>query len=161
MSSSNIEDEITDLKHSYSVKTDTELAAALHVHKSTVSSWRRKGSVPAHIKDLGIVASGHFDQTSIHGKPVPPAFRSFSKWTQQDHAAFKLALFRFFRENQENMTTFPGTIRTLSDASAEMANLAYYAWHEIAERMSAESLTINDTISLIVFEEIEAQKSSG
>lgn len=80
-----VEDVIASLKAQLGADTDTELARRLRVNKSTVSSWRARGSVPRRF--LGIL-DGDPHQFML----APPL-----KWGEHEEAAFRVALFRFCR----------------------------------------------------------------
>jgi len=75
---------ITRLKQRFHVTTDQSLAEELALGRSTITSWRRRGSVPpryARIATLGISAD----------------LGSINKWTSEERAALNLALFRLSR----------------------------------------------------------------
>lgn len=80
-----VDEAIQGLKVRFSAETDEELAKALGIGRSTISSWRLRGSVPSRY---------------LQRKPSEPsgAFHSSPReWGEEDHAAFALALLRFFR----------------------------------------------------------------
>lgn len=80
-----VEETIAALRSHFGVASDVELANKLRVNKSTVSSWRARGSVPQRFRDI---LSGQPHQF-MHSPPL--------KWGEDEQAAFSLALFRFSR----------------------------------------------------------------
>lgn len=80
-----VEEVISALRAHFEVDSDAELARKLMINKSTVSSWRARGSVPQRFRGI---LSGEPHQF-MHSPPL--------QWGEDEQAAFSLALFRFSR----------------------------------------------------------------
>lgn len=85
MGSDDVDGTIAALREHFGVKTDADLARKLRVDKSTVYSWRSRGSVPARFARILKGESADFHLT-------PPLH-----WGEHEEAAFEVALFRFCR----------------------------------------------------------------
>jgi transcriptional regulator with XRE-family HTH domain len=70
------------LKQRFHATTDQELAEKLDLGRSTVTSWRRRGSVPARYAKLA------------EGEVVTPFGMPWTYWTEEENAALSLALLR-------------------------------------------------------------------
>lgn len=83
-----IEDVIARLKAKHGAKTDQDLARALHLGRSTVGSWRARGSVPErYVRSLDADARA----------PVPFGL-VFDEMSAEEHLALCLALMRLIRD---------------------------------------------------------------
>lgn len=74
---------IEALKRHFAVSTDADLARALGVDKSTVSSWKARHHVPARVADV------------LTGQTEPFMSSPPVRWGQANDNAFQLAQFRF------------------------------------------------------------------
>lgn len=82
--------EIIDaLKAQLGAKTDADLARKLAIDKSTISSWKARGSVPRRFQAILSGASPSFFAISPMG------------WGEHEKNAFEIALFRFARARAE------------------------------------------------------------
>jgi hypothetical protein len=70
------------LKQRFHAVTDQELAEKLSLGRSTVTSWRRRGSVPERYAKLA------------DGEVVSPYGLPWTYWTEEENAALSLALLR-------------------------------------------------------------------
>ena len=74
---------ISALKVRFAVNSDSDLAKALGVDKSTVSSWKARNKVPFKYRNILVGAANA-------GFISPPV-----RWGDRESAAFSIALFRF------------------------------------------------------------------
>lgn len=74
---------ISDLRQALSATSDSELARKLNIDKSTISSWRSRGRVPARFINL------------IGENPVTPSHEPPNVWGELQEKANALALLRF------------------------------------------------------------------
>ena len=106
------DDAIEQLKRRFRVSTDQELAERLKVGRSTVTSWRRRGSVPeryARLADYG---------TSLS---FPPDMDD-PTWTDAEHAACDLALVRLIRGwGADNLGDYTGYLMKGPFVRAQLA----------------------------------------
>lgn len=70
------------LKQRFHATTDQELAEKLELGRSTITSWRRRGSVPIRYAKLA------------EGEVVTPFGMPWTYWTDEENAALSLALLR-------------------------------------------------------------------
>lgn len=80
---------IEALKAQLGTETDADLARRLGIDKSTISSWKARGSVPRRFRAILSGASPSFFATSPMG------------WGEHEKNAFEIALFRFTRARAE------------------------------------------------------------
>lgn len=73
---------VARLKQRFHAATDQELAEKLSLGRSTVTSWRRRGSVPERYARLA------------DGEVVTPFGLPWTYWTDEENAALSLALLR-------------------------------------------------------------------
>jgi transcriptional regulator with XRE-family HTH domain len=73
---------VARLKQRFHASTDQELAEKLSLGRSTVTSWRRRGSVPERYARLA------------DGEAVTPFGLPWTYWTEEENAALSLALLR-------------------------------------------------------------------
>lgn len=80
---------IEALKAQFGTQTDADLARRLSIDKSTISSWKARGSVPRRFRAILSGASPSFFAISPMG------------WGEHEKNAFEIALFRFTRARAE------------------------------------------------------------
>lgn len=82
-STEDVSEIIDDLRLWFGAKTDGELAKALRLDPSSISNWRRRGTVPKAYREIltGEIQSAHFS--------------SREKWSDVERNAFAVALYWF------------------------------------------------------------------
>jgi hypothetical protein len=140
------DDAIEQLKRRFRVSTDQELAERLKVGRSTVTSWRRRGSIPeryARLTDYG---------TSLS---FPPDMDD-PTWTEAEQAACELALVRLIRGwGADNLGDYTGYLRSGPFVRAQFAMGLEKAVFDLYAKMDATG--IEDPLQcarLMVYEEL-------
>jgi len=88
VSEEDVEAVIERLKHQTGARSDVELAAKLRLGRSTIASWRRRGSVPRRYQ------SDDAGDRMFFNAPL-------NEWTPEEHAAFGLAMLRALKEVED------------------------------------------------------------
>lgn len=83
--SSEVDATIERLRQHLGAENDVELGRKLRVAKSTISSWRARGVVPARYQKI------------LEGDSHQMVLVPMNNWSQEERLAFNLALFRFNR----------------------------------------------------------------
>lgn len=87
MPESTVENTIAAMKAAHGAETDEQLAKSLGIGRSTISSWRIRGSVPQRYL------------TRVPGDSRASVSYAPLSWEDEERAAFELALLRFFKEH--------------------------------------------------------------
>lgn len=135
---------IEALKAQFGAETDADLARRLSIDKSTISSWKARGSVPHRFRAILNGASPSFFATS----PM--------SWGEHEKTAFEIALFRFTRARAE--VALEGDYKKCLEAftgSGEFWVLMLEAQRQLRDRQSdgrhspdtAQALVIHDLLT--------------
>lgn len=146
--SNTVEATIEALRTRLGAATDAELARLLGIDKSTVSSWRARGSVPARFLEL---LSGN----AVHYRHLNTAA---SKWTDQDRASFDLALFRFARvmAGEAEIANYRAAIEAFSSLSIEFWELLAQADADLTAILSQGERHPQTALHLAMYDDLEA-----
>lgn len=86
-----LEDELSRLRKHFHVASDAELARALRIGQSTISTWKARGKIPERTLRI------------LEGEAEAALATSPMTWGPQENAALGLALVRFCRAHQEEL----------------------------------------------------------
>lgn len=143
-----IEQQIERLKAKHGVANDQELARALHLGKSTIGSWRARGSIPErYIKAL--------EDGRIAAFSLTPADMS-----EEEYLALSLALMRVIRDE----ATVIADPRTLIARGAKLPALLIEHYKQALEDMGATASDIGqfsgweNKFNVIAFDEFLGKK---
>lgn len=127
MSDKSVEDMITQLKLTHRAETDSDLARVLQVGRSTIASWRLRGSVPQRylLRKPG-------DDQSFGSWPI-------ASWSQEEVAAFKLSLLRLSHARGTLFPSYHAYLRDSGSVFIDLLNGTIEAKKDILERMAQES----------------------
>ncbi|WP_022705306.1 helix-turn-helix domain-containing protein [Pseudorhodobacter ferrugineus] len=140
---------IDELKKKLGVETDVDLARALTVDKSTVSSWRNRGNVPERY--LAIL-KGESHQTVL----TPPI-----KWGQYEEFAFRLALFRFAKaKGLAAQGTSYGEVYMQFNKHAGFWLLMRQAQKDLALKIDDQTGVMDTAFALLIHDDIEAGEAA-
>ncbi len=137
-------DEVIDvLRKRFRVSTDQALAEQLHLGRSTVTSWRRRGSVPDRYVRMAS------ERPTILPDLVNPQF------DDTERSALTLALVRFIRDNASVTQDYQAFLSKGGFLPAKLAIAMEKALLDVSARM--EEGELEDAwraLNLIVFEEL-------
>ncbi|THD81542.1 hypothetical protein E7811_16690 [Aliigemmobacter aestuarii] len=117
---------IDKLKARYLVDTDQELARALKLGRSTVATWRNRGSVPAKYVEIANSA----DTRKFYGETP------WDQWAPLEKAAMQLALMRLMRDKRPMLDDYTAFVRLGQELGTALAEEHGRAAHEIASVMA-------------------------
>lgn len=136
---------IADLKNALGVTTDSDLARKLRVDKSTIASWKARGSVPDRYK--GIAA----------GDPMQAMLAPPLKWSEHEQAAFSLALFRFCRTFAGEIAAadFHTMLRVFGTTSWQLWVLFAEAQTDLAEEIGRSACSVQMALAMRIHRDLE------
>lgn len=137
-----VDNTIDRLMQRFRVATDQSLADRLSLGRSTVTSWRRRGSVPARYARLA--------------DEVPTLLPDFlnPEWSEEEKAAMRLALTRLIKGFGARFTDYPNYVSNSGFLPAQMATGVEKALLDINARMERDGLDNPARCAdLIVYEE--------
>ena len=142
----NVEEAITGLKKKFSVTTDQGLAERLAVGRSTITSWRRRGSVPKRYVHM------------INPKSEKPFDLPLDQWTDEENAAMQLALYRFIRAKENTLKSYPEFLSYAGTLWPKFSVLLERSFLDVSSHMEERGVTdAMQCVNLIVFEEFFEQ----
>lgn len=145
MGSDDAERMIASLREHFGVQTDADLARRLRIDKSTVSSWRSRGTVPAR---FARILEGESNQFAL----VPPAH-----WGEHEIAAFEVALFRFCRlySGSRRLSDYRSALEMFSgDAYCKFLSLMMEAQQDLVDRQ------VGTSRALLIHADLEAGEAA-
>lgn len=135
------------LKRRFRAPTDQALAARLKLGRSTVTSWRRRGTVPERYARLAKEVLA-----------FPPDLLDRS-WSPVEHAAMTLALVRLIKGSADDVGDFPRFLSKVSFLAPRLAVGLEHALIDLSARMTEAGIEDpTQCLNLIVFEEFFAPK---
>lgn len=136
-----VEETILDLKAAFGAETDEQLAKALGIGRSTVASWRLRGSVP---KRYSLRKPGE-DRSAVS---YPPR-----SWGEEENAAFKLAFIRFVKENGPSFSTYRAYIEEGLWATSKFWIMMSRAKRDVVARMDETGESAHHAGLLLAYRE--------
>lgn len=146
--SSDADGTIAALREHFGVQTDAELARKLRVDKSTVYSWRSRGSVPDRFARILEGGSNQFALT-------PPLH-----WGEHEIAAFEVALFRFCRlyNGSKRLTDYRSALELFSgSAYGKFLSLMVEAQKDLMDREVGNTTASR---ALLIHSDLEAGEAA-
>ncbi len=135
------------LKTRFRVQTDQELADALKLGRSTVTSWRRRGSIP----DIYVRMSWT--------DAFVPLGLSTNVWTPTEHAAFNLGMMRLIKGFGIKLEDYPGFLSKSGFRAAQLYSTVQQALTDLTSEMKARQVEDPaQCVNLMVYEEFFASK---
>lgn len=130
---------IDHLRAFMDVVSDPELARKLRIDKSTISSWRSRGSVPNRYRQI---LSG----SDPHAYEMPPA-----GWGEHEVFAFRLALFRYCRARSLITASdeYPTILRVFSYEMGFFRIMAQ-SQRDLAAKKVAADVTFSTALALVL-----------
>lgn len=127
------------------VDSDAELARKLRIDKSTISSWRSRGSVPERYKRILNGADPHTYATAPAG------------WGEFEVFAFRLALFRYSRARAEVATSgdYPAALRAFSFEHG-FFRLMGLCQQDLARTKEEDGVTLSTAFDLMLHQYMSA-----
>ena len=142
-----VEEVLAALKRHFGVETDADLARKLRVDKSTISSWKARGSIPARYQ--GILEGS--SSSTVGVSPI--------KWSEHEKAAFDLALFRFSRIMTEkaNLSDYVESLTYFSGLAApDICILQDFCQRDLA----AYEQPLHTALSTAIYEDLADPQAS-
>jgi hypothetical protein len=140
------DDVIERLKSRLHAATDQGLAEKLSVGRSTITSWRRRGSVPpryARIADLG--------QSADLGR--------MAEWSKEERAALNLALFRLTKGYAAQIVDYPTFLMKVGFLGKQLVGQMDRALLDLNAEMDARGLDdAEQCVNLMVYESFNPTK---
>lgn len=134
------------LKARFRAQTDQDLADALKVGRSTVTSWRRRGSIP----DIYVRMS--WTDTFV------PLGLSSTVWTPTEHAAFTLGMMRMIKGIGSQVSDYPGFLQKGGFLPVQLYSLVGQALSDLQSEMKARAIEDPaQCANLMVYEEFYAK----
>lgn len=142
MSVKSVEDMITQLKLIHGAETDSELAKILQVGRSTIASWRLRGSVPQRylLRKPG-------DDQSFGSQPI-------TSWSKEEVAAFKLSLLRLSHSRGTLFGSYHAYLKDAGNVFIDLLNGTIAAQKDILERMGQEDDMLPETAGQLLAYEV-------
>lgn len=141
---------IEALKMRLGASTDVELARKLAVDKSTVSSWRSRGSLPKRY--MGIV-TGEEEAQAVSTPPL--------HWGTHEEYAFKLALFRLAKVLGGDATSGDyGRAWRAFRHTGGFWKLMLTSQRDLAQALDNEVSAIETALAVIMHHDIEAGEAA-
>ena len=126
------------LKAWFRAQTDQELADALKVGRSTVTSWRRRASIPDTFVPVGL---------------------SSSVWTSTEHAACTLGMMRLIKGFGSQVADDPGFLQKGGFLPMQRYSTVGQALSDLQSAMKARRIEDPaQCANMMVYEEFFAQK---
>lgn len=142
-------DEIIEkLKERFDVWTDGELATKLNIGRSTITSWRRRNSVPDRFTSMLTVGG-------------PLAFSNgmtYEHWSELDKAAMQLGLLRLVRDNAPKLHEFADTLNAAVNLPDELQTNFQAAYDDIKRGLDAGARSPDFALYTMVGYEFFAEK---
>jgi len=138
---------IEQLMKRFRVTTDQALADRLSLARSTVTSWRKRGSIPARYARLA--------------EETPTLLPDFLNptWSEEEKAAMRLALIRLIKGFGSQITDYPSYVSKVGFLPAQMATGIERALLDVMARMEKDGLDDpRQCADLIAYEEFFAVK---
>lgn len=135
---------IAKLKARYRVDTDQDLAKALRLGRSTVATWRNRGSVPKKYEDLanGEVLFQFYGETP------------WESWSDLEKAGMELALMRLMRDFKGVSHDFSGFLARSQAIPLALPEYHGQACSDIASQMAdLNESSVRACLQRLVYEE--------
>lgn len=116
----NVDDIVSSLKKLFEAASDQDLARRLHLGRSTISSWKARGAVPARYKRL---LDG--DEPSFVLEP--------KEMTEEEGLALSLAIMRLMRSHGDVIID----PREFISSGAHLWNLLFREYHSALEEFTS------------------------
>lgn len=138
----NVEEVLESLKRRFHASTDQALAGRLSLGRSTVTSWRRRGSIP-----------DRYTRLAKEVLSFPPDFLD-SSWTATERAALSLALLRLIKGFGAQLTDYPSVLSKQGFLPAQLAVGVERALLDLSARMTESGIDDpTQCLSLMAYEE--------
>lgn len=135
---------IEKLKARFRVKTDRELAAALHLGRSAISTWKMRGQVPEKYIQIANAEALH----EFYGETP------WKLWNDLERAGMELALLRMVRDNQDLLADYAEFLRKGQSLPVEIASNHGQATSDVASKMAElDDDDVRRALNVIVFDE--------
>lgn len=135
---------IAKLKAKFRVRTDTELATALHLGRSTIAAWKNRESIPEKYVQI---ANGEYLHEFYGETP-------WRLWAPLEQAGMELAIMRLMRDYSEMLADYSAFLKDGPSVPVVLADYHGKAISDLAEKMA--DLGLEDekrALHLLVFEE--------
>lgn len=146
-----VEATIRALKAAHGAETDEELAGALGVGRSTISSWRLRNSVPERYltRKPGAVRAGLAPFAYEALKPLAGG--------SAKDAAFELALLRFFKTHGKIFEAYPSFLEEGRMAAAGFWEVLGRAEKDVVARMDEHGDPAERAVSILALKEFSPE----
>jgi len=140
------EEAILALKNKFKVSSDLGLANCLKLGRSTITSWKRRGSVPDRYLRL------------INPDSDAPFQLPLGQWHEVEIAAMNLALFRLIKEKEGQFNSYPDFLSGSGFLFEKMTVHLGRAFLEIHARMETGEISEpSQCLNLLGYEEFSKQ----
>ncbi|PKP73632.1 MAG: hypothetical protein CVT84_12565 [Alphaproteobacteria bacterium HGW-Alphaproteobacteria-6] len=141
-----VDNQINSLKQRNGAETDSELAKALQIGRSTIASWRNRGSVPTRY----LMRKQGDDMSTVSYAPL--------RWTDEERQAFTLALLRFIRARDKAFDTYQEFLRKGGLEATGFWKAHQAAKRDIIELMNEEEdMTPRTAMELLAYQEFHPE----
>ncbi|WP_157767396.1 helix-turn-helix domain-containing protein [Paracoccus yeei] len=113
---------VSDLKKQFGVQSDQDLARHLHLGRSTISSWKARGAVPARYKRI------------LSGEPASFALEP-KEMTEEEGLALSLAIMRLMKSHGSVISDQ----RTFIVSAPHLWNLLLQEYHKALEDFTVQT----------------------
>lgn len=142
-----VEEAIAALKRKFRASTDQKLAERLAVGRSTITSWRRRGSIPKRYVHM-------INPTSERPFDLP-----LEQWSDEENAAMKLALYRIIRDKEGTLTSYPEFLSYSGLLWPKFTILLDRSFLDVVAQMEERGIEDPaDCVNLVVYEEFFENK---
>lgn len=140
--SNDVENVILLLKQRFRAATDQGLADRLSLGRSTITSWRRRGTVPDRYVRMAEIG------TSMDFKAP------YSNWSDVEKAAMTLALMRLVKGYGAKFVTYPSFLSHGGFLGPQLMSAMEKALIDLSSQMTDRGMdNPHQCVNLIVFEE--------
>ena len=144
------EDVIAALRRRLNAKTDTELARKLGINKSTISTWKTRGSVPKRFLAIRDGAS----HEAINSPPLG--------WGDHENMAFNLAVSRAMRALNWVMSQGSySDLLTVFSTSAWLWVLMHEAQQELTHRQDERGVDLGTAFSMALHDDFATPEAAA
>ncbi len=143
--SSEVDSTIERLRQRLGAENDVELSRKLRVAKSTISSWRARGTVPERYQKI-------LDGDSHQMVLVP-----MNNWSHEEILAFNLALFRFNRATADLLAkgNYRECINLFRQGRTLMLFLANDGQKEMSSLVDEHNYGVETAFSILLHDDFE------
>jgi Bacteriophage CI repressor helix-turn-helix domain len=142
-----VDEIIEKLKERFLAQTDQQLAERLHVGRSTITSWRRRGNVPDRYSRVA---------SNDHSNPFDLPIEA---WSPVERAALNLALIRLTKGFAGQITDYQKFLMKGGFLGSQMGSLMEKALLDLSREMTDRNMEEpHQCVNLMVFEEFFDRK---